>query len=70
MREKQCDVQDDKGGQPRCEISPERLVVGDAHHDDAAKGSFCECKPCKMDSENWRQWSIALFDGDCLWIYC
>lgn len=51
-------------------MPPERLVVGDAHHDDAAKGSFCECKPCKMDSENWRQWSITLFDGDCLWIYC
>ena len=37
-KKKQRDVQDDEGGQPRCEIPLGRLMVGDAHTGDAAKG--------------------------------
>ena len=37
-KKKQRDVQDDEGGQLRHKIPLGRLIVGDAHPDDTAKG--------------------------------
>lgn len=43
-KKKQRDVQDNEGGQPRREIPLGRLMVGDAHPDDTAKGPSRERK--------------------------